>query len=74
MTTWPGTVGFGEAAINASVGLPVETIDTGACVGCTSVLCAAEGGITTWPGTVGFGEAAISASVGLPVDTIDTGA
>ena len=47
MTTWPGTVGFGEAAINASVGLPVETIDTGACVGCTSVLCAAEGGITT---------------------------
>ena len=46
-TTWPGTVGFGEAAIKASVGLPVDTIETGACVGCTKVLCAAEGGITT---------------------------
>ena len=52
----------------------MTVFDTGACVGCTSVLCAAEGGITTWPGTVGLGDAAISASVGLPVDTIDTGA
>ena len=37
ITTLPGTVGFGDAAISASVGLPVDTIDTGACVGCTSV-------------------------------------
>ena len=38
ITTLPGTVGFGDAAISASVGLPVETMETGACVGCTRVV------------------------------------
>ena len=44
-TTWPGGVGFGEAMISASVGLPVETIETGACVGSGSAAatkCAAS--------------------------------
>ena len=84
-----GEDALADAATSASVGLPVDTIETGACVGCTSApvvvwwiapslradspVCVV-GGITTLPGTVGFGDAAISASVGLPVDTMDTGA